>query len=62
VGNKARHKEDKKDVYLFNPAVEGRTGNQGDKYVYYVDCNGCDNSMNVLFAVLENVRGTRSGR
>ncbi|MBZ5623310.1 MAG: caspase family protein [Acidobacteriia bacterium] len=58
VKNTKGHKEDKKDVYLLNPGADSTSRLEDGKYVYFVDCKGCDDSMKVLFALLESVRGT----
>jgi len=57
IENEKRHKEDKMDFTFCNPGVEAGVRLQGHKDVEFVECNGCDDSMNVLFTLLEYVRG-----
>jgi hypothetical protein len=54
--NKKGNKETAKDYYLYNAgasAVGSAPGCQGSS----VSCNGCDDSMNILYALLTRIRG-----
>ena len=56
VKNKKGTKDDKKDFYFYSAgasAVGGGPGGQGAS----ISCSGCDDSMNVLYALLTKIRG-----
>lgn len=57
IPNKKGNKEDKKDYYFYNAGTvamgSGTPGGEGTSFV----CNGCDDSMNVLYTLLQKVRG-----
>jgi len=59
IRNKKGDKEDKKNYYFYNagatPTGAGALGGAGTS----ISCNGCDDSMNVLFVLLEMVRGMK---
>ena len=59
IRNKKGDKEDKKSYYFYNtgatPTGAGTLGGAGTS----ISCNGCDDSMNVLFVLLDTVRGMK---
>jgi hypothetical protein len=55
VKNKKGDKEVKKDYYFYNPgarAVGGGPGGEGAS----ISCSDCDDSMNLLYALLTKIR------
>jgi hypothetical protein len=58
VMNKKGTKENKKSFLFYNHgAAFVIVGNAGSTNIVNVACNGCDNSINVLIALLQSVRG-----
>lgn len=56
IKNKKGDKEDKKDFYFYNSAAQVKEGTNGYGPIV---CSRCDDSMNVLYALLQKVRGMR---
>jgi hypothetical protein len=57
IKNKKGTKEDKKDYYFYSAgarAVGGGPVGEGAS----IDCGACDDSMNVLYSLLQKLRGT----
>ena len=57
IKNKKGDKEDKKNFYFYNAGAigegEGTVGGPGAS----ISCRGCDDSMNILYALLTRIRG-----
>ncbi len=54
IKNKKGDKEDKKDFYFYNTAAQVMEGTNGYGPIV---CSRCDDSMNVLYALLVSIRG-----
>lgn len=58
--NKNGTKEDKKTFLLYNHGAEFVTmGSSGPNNLVRISCNSCDNSINVLYALLQESRGSK---
>ena len=55
IKNKKGNKEDKKEFYFYNPQAV-TVGNGPGGTGLSIECRGCDDSMNILYALLTRVR------
>ena len=57
IKNAKGDKEDKKDYYFYNAGASAIDGTADGRPSVSIICDGCDDSMNTLYALLQRVRG-----